>query len=618
MARNPDAETNPLGRALHEVQAGGLSARVRCRARRRRFVLRLIVLALALVAAVGVTAGTTSAMLSYQQHPRRLSLRLAHERGAPVLWVNAGTLHWSATAPSRQYVESRTTRTTTTYAVVAGTSDTPPAAAGATVTYAVRPRYQPRSWSNAITVAYTHHKREEREAREKAELEAKLKAELEAKEKAELEAKLKAELEAKEKAELEAKQKAELEAKEKAELEAKAGLPTHFAWGIGNVSGHLGWMLESGSKWDFANDYLSAGVNTAGGWEHWASGGGSYASQFAEHARADGFTPVLTYYNLFQSNGSCEGCGEAQKDFSNLNNASTMAAYYANFRLALEKLAPYEHAILHVEPDLSGYAEQAVLNGSCDGFCTGQGNNPSLLTASVASSGYAPVAGYANTYTGFNEALKHLRDLYAPKVLLAFHVSGWATRKDIDGTTEPVSGTELGKEAGEFAAKAGAGGYDVIFNDVANHDAANGGNWWDRLNVSVPNFARWESYAKAISEATGRKVIAWQVPEGNQVFDTMNNSTGHWQDNRAEYFFAHVPELVEHDIVGVIFGDGTAGTKVWDSVRDGITNPASFCTKAGLSSGEVCDTHVSIFADDDGGFIREHGLLYYASPYPLP
>jgi hypothetical protein len=148
--------------------------------------------------------------------------------------VSGATLHWSATAASHEYVESRTTGRTTTYVVVAGTTDTPPAVAGATVTYQVRPRYQLRKWSNAVAVTYSrgkgHHEgererreREEREAKELAEREAKEKAEREAKEKAEREAKEKAELEAKEKAEREAKEKAEREQREREELEHKGG-----------------------------------------------------------------------------------------------------------------------------------------------------------------------------------------------------------------------------------------------------------------------------------------------------------------------------------------------------------------------------------------------------------
>jgi hypothetical protein len=36
-----------------------------------------------------------------------------------------------------------------------------------------------------------------------------------------------------------------------------------------------------------------------------------------------------------------------------------------------------------------------------------------------------------NTFRGFMLALQHLRDVYAPNVLLAFHVSDWAAGQDV-------------------------------------------------------------------------------------------------------------------------------------------------------------------------------------------
>jgi hypothetical protein len=182
-------------------------------------------------------------------------LHATSARPAPVLDIKGAVLHWTATARSHQYLESRTTRLGTTYLQVARTTDDPPSTPGITVTYRVRPLYQPQSWSNQVTVSYSNREREahgalrqvesgagatskqekrrgkreatetpsEREAREKAEREAKERVEREAREKAEREAKEKAEREAREKAEREAKERAEREAREKLELEPVLG-----------------------------------------------------------------------------------------------------------------------------------------------------------------------------------------------------------------------------------------------------------------------------------------------------------------------------------------------------------------------------------------------------------
>ncbi len=53
----------------------------------------------------------------------------------------------------------------------------------------------------------------------------------------------------------------------------------------------------------------------------------------------------------------------------------------------------------------------------------------------------------------------------------------------------------------------------------------------------------------------------------------------HYQDNRVEYFFHHVPELVNAGVIGLLFGAGNGGSTVnYDGKHDGVTNPPSFCS----------------------------------------
>jgi len=425
-----------------------------------------------------------------------------------------------------------------------------------------------------------------------------------------------------------------------------AGLPSHFGIGLAaapDSTGIYGWMPNSGIHFDYAYQYLSGRTNTNSGWETWNSSG-QFALYYAQRAASHSYIPVFSYYELLQSSGTCGSCGEAQKDLSNLNNASLMASYFANFRLLMQRLGSGTYggiagygktAIVQVEPDLSGHAQQAVLTtaSSCYGYCTAQGNNPAYLTAAVASSGDADVSGYPNTYQGFNWALLHLRDLYAPNVRLAFHVSDWATGIDIgSNTSSTVDASSLGQEAGFFAAQSGTGTvpsgvhpYDLLFNDVADRDAGyykyvynNPNVWWDRLNVTFPNFHRWEGYVSAASQAAGKSVIVWQIPLGNQYFDTENNTNGHYQDNRAEYFMSHIQELAGSGMIGLLFGAGNGGSTVNnDGMGDGITNPTPLCTSDGLSSGQICANHTSTVSDDDGSYIRMTAQQYYANPYSL-
>src|SRR5712691_2019841 len=283
-------------------------------------------------------------------------------------------------------------------------------------------------------------------------------------------------------------------------------------------------------------------------------------------------------------------------------------------------------AVINVEPDFSGgYTVQAVNNPrACFSFCSGSGNDPNLLRAAVASSGFPDVAGIPDTYSGFTLALAHLRDLYAPNVLIGYEVSPWAPGTDVGVDPNPnLDGAALGQQVGVFLNKLGP--HELLFNNPLDRDAGQyraqfGQNrWWDRLNAKYPNFSRWEQFVHGAAAADGNKpMLLWQVPVGNQYFQSENNTDGHFQDNRAEYIFAHVPELMDAGIVGALFGAGNAGNTTYgDSKKDGVTNPPAICVTDGISSGQICNDHPSTVADDDGGYIRMMGHSYFQSPLPL-
>ena len=106
--------------------------------------------------------------------------------------------------------------------------------------------------------------------------------------------------------------------------------------------------------------YLAGGVNTGQGWATW-NPDGTFASMYVQESIAAHMITVLSYYQLLQSNPAA-GSGESQKDLSNLRNPSTMTAYWNDYRLLLKRVgsAAGRHlAVIHVEPDLWGYLEQA-------------------------------------------------------------------------------------------------------------------------------------------------------------------------------------------------------------------------------------------------------------------
>ena len=202
-------------------------------------------------------------------------------------------------------------------------------------------------------------------------------------------------------------------------------LPAGLNFGLGNDPGDLGWMTSSGVPWKLRYAYLAGGVNTGTGWETWNTPSGQYASYYLSASQANGYLPVFSYYELLQSNPST-GSNESDRDFSNLNNSTTMSAYYANFTLLMQKAHAFGGAlIVHVEPDLWGYLDQRS-----------GGASPATLTASVASSGNVDLAGMPDTAQGFAFALLRLRDRYAPNVSLAIHDSLWATSRDLATDTD--------------------------------------------------------------------------------------------------------------------------------------------------------------------------------------
>src|SRR5258708_38833234 len=115
----------------------------------------------------------------------------------------------------------------------------------------------------------------------------------------------------------------------------------------------------------------------------------------------------------------------------------------------------------------------------------------------------------------------------------------------------------------------------------------------------------------------GAGVLVWQVPVGNQVYETEDNSPGHTQDNKATYIVAHVAALAAAGIVGVLFGPGNGGTSATDGRRDGITNGSRAPTTSYQCA--RCNTQVSVCPDDDGGYLRlQLGQYYTHGASPLP
>ena len=402
----------------------------------------------------------------------------------------------------------------------------------------------------------------------------------------------------------------------------------HF--GLASGPPFLDWMTASGVPWRYRYQYLVGGVNTGAGWETWNSPSGAFALYYmqASTSAPANYIPMFVYYELLQSTPGT-GSGESGIDYNNLNNTSTMSAYFGNFKLLLQQAHTYGLKVLiDVEPDFWGYMEQRA-----------QGGGASSVSAAVASSGFPDAAGMPNTVQGFAWTLLKMRDAYAPNAVMMIDASPWATGTDIaSNTSSSLNVIALADAQAAFLNSAGMVGnpvgvssWDVVSSDPDDHDAGwweamgytNAGftHWWDPTNRAFPNFARWLAWVGELHLRTARPMLAWQVPVGNQYYLTMNNTCGHYQDNVAQYFLSHTADLTNAGLQAVLFGSGNScQTEPYDNdPTDGVTNGSGSPINDSGGGCAACNTHASSVSDNDGGFLRVAVGAYYAgTPLPTP
>jgi hypothetical protein len=377
------------------------------------------------------------------------------------------------------------------------------------------------------------------------------------------------------------------EAPAKAELLAK--LHPHFMLGL-TASPADKWIEETGkegAKWDMRYQYICGGVNTPSNWKNWNQPAGAFAAMYMEGSEKLGCVPVFDYYQMLQSQPGL-GKGEPQGNKINCDNAATMKSYFEDFRLLLDKAAAFKKTvIIHVEPDLWGYFLLA------HEFAP---NTPEKTAVMVKSCGLDEVKDFDDNVAGFGKALVALRDKHAPNVLLAWHASMW-------GRPDPKFFADAIKKCGNW---------DIIFTDPSDRDSAwriakgyhADGAWWKEKD-----FEAFRDWSRELHRLTGLPLIAWQIPMGNTIMATCDNTDGHYMDNRPEYFLEnypenkHIAEWADAGYVGLLFGGGAGGcTDCRDVRKDGVTNP----TPITGNKGEKAQ-----YPDDDGGFMRTRGINYY-------
>jgi hypothetical protein len=311
---------------------------------------------------------------------------------------------------------------------------------------------------------------------------------------------------------------------------------------------------------DIYEQYLG-GVG-AGDWTTWNSPAGYIVQIVAQTASADGAVPMYTLYAM-ASNGD--------GNLSDLSDTTFMAGYWANVRLLFQQIAlSGKPALVNMEPDFWGYAEQQSGNGEPSGIFAYVNNN-------------ADCATLTNDVTGIAGCMIAMARKYAPKAYIGFPPSTWGAT-----TLAAVVSfmNKVGAQNADFlvvqTSDRDAGCYEAQASYCAGNPA---GQYWDETNTTHPNFQ--DFFARVSTYQTGighLPVIFWQTPEGVPS-STPGGTPSYYRDNRVHYFLTHPSELTAVGGVAVVF-----------------------------STGEKHQTNVTT----DGGQFQQLDAAYLAAPVALP
>ncbi|MAT42601.1 MAG: hypothetical protein CL609_09690 [Anaerolineaceae bacterium] len=344
-------------------------------------------------------------------------------------------------------------------------------------------------------------------------------------------------------------------------------LPQRIGWGSNQWSEAAGqdWQVNSGVSWDYIYQYITYG------WEGW---GEHFVSRFVNQAWEKGYVPAVTVYLMLDTPPNC---GETSNCYAEkLKNSSTVNAYLESLQRAALEAKGDQPVVFILEPDFYGYMQQL----SNDPY-----NRPSGVLPNDPNS--YPVAlnrsGYANTLAGFGKYMVDLIHQTAPNALVAPMASMWATNGDPQSVTTQQA-VEMAQMTAAFINQMGGAQADLLVVEFSDRDAGyyevvHGRNtWWDDTDLTLPRVTRAFLWENALSVASGKRLLLWQVPVGNMDLD---NTCDHYKDNRAAYLFNHPRDIFDSGVIGVMFGGGAA-----------------------------CTTNVNT----DGGYVASQGAIAYLEP----
>jgi hypothetical protein len=299
----------------------------------------------------------------------------------------------------------------------------------------------------------------------------------------------------------------------------------------------------------------SCGACTAGGascssasscdwwgcWQDPAVAPGQFVRDLLAKTARAGMLPMITYYEVEQSSGVAEGSAEVGA----LRNVQLTTRWFNDLRFVLRQIGATP-ALLHLEPDLWGYAEKVNAD-------------PAQVPVAVTSGNPTDCAGQPDSFAGFGRCAVAMVRKYAPNVRVGLHASAWAS--GIDGTDNHDASVDMVAQAqrvADFLLGCGAADGDFVVVEASDRDAGyyrslGLNTFWDADNATLPSFHQAFTWATALTERIGRPALWWQLPVGNM---SLPDVVYQWQDNRVDYFFAHPDEVAKTNAFAMVFGAG--------------------------------------------------------------
>ena len=370
---------------------------------------------------------------------------------------------------------------------------------------------------------------------------------------------------------------------------------------------------------DYRYQYLSGGAGRSGNWTNWNQDG-NFPLFYMQNSIDNGVVPVFTYYMICQATDACYS-NEVDAVQNHMANVSIMTSYWNELALFFEKAAqfPDEPIILHVEPDLWGFVHLSSSGDSAANY-----NRPVM----VGGTGIAELQGIPDTFSGFAQGLFALRAAKgAENVQIAYHLSAWGVGDDFT-LSNPTSAEMVTQGERQVAFYRSLNQpFDLIFTDTSDRDAG----YYQSIGFQDPfwselDYNNHRTLISTVYQATGARFMLWQIPFGNTLYRTMNNTAYHYQDNAVETIlgesdYASMDAYRASGVIGFLFGQGAGGgitTCPCDDAGDGVTSPAPI-------NGNVLEP---LSADDDGGYFKsvlktyvdsgKMSLGFRVQPTPLP